>query len=290
LRSLLIRPGGIGDCITCFPVLEWLKTGYTEVWVPRSVAPLIRFADRVRAIADTGLDFLGIDDSLVPPSLIELLKAFDQIVSWYGTNRPEFRDAALTINPNWQFLPALPPAGSTTNATDFHAAKIGAPLGLIPRIKVGHSPPRSTVAIHPFSGGRAKNWPLDRFQELASRLPLPVGWIAGPEEDLDNAFRFDNLMDLAHWLRSATLYIGNDSGITHLAAAIGLPTLALFGPTDPRVWLPRGVHVSVVARSSMDEINVDEALSAAIELLTSSARQASAVKDPLAPVLPGPQS
>ncbi|HNT87980.1 MAG TPA: glycosyltransferase family 9 protein, partial [Candidatus Hydrogenedentes bacterium] len=52
---------------------------------------------------------------------------------------------------------------------------------------------------------------------------------------------------IAGILAGARLYIGNDSGITHLAAAVGCPTVAVFGPTDPTVWAPRGARVHVVA-------------------------------------------
>jgi ADP-heptose:LPS heptosyltransferase len=55
----------------------------------------------------------------------------------------------------------------------------------------------------------------------------------------------DDLYELARWLAQARLFVGNDSGITHLAAAVGTPVLALFGPTDPAVWAPRGPHVQV---------------------------------------------
>ena len=78
------------------------------------------------------------------------------------------------------------------------------------------------------------------------------------------AERFDNLYGLACWLRSARLYIGNDSGITHLSAAVGTPVIALFAPTDPAIWAPRGEHVSVVATrrpgEAMEAISVDEVL------------------------------
>ena len=75
---------------------------------------------------------------------------------------------------------------------------------------------------------------------------MPVRWCRGPEDPpLDDAVEIGNLYELACWLARARLYIGNDSGITHLAAAVGTPVLALFGPTDPRVWAPRGEHVRV---------------------------------------------
>jgi heptosyltransferase-3 len=77
-------------------------------------------------------------------------------------------------------------------------------------------------------------------------LPLPVAWCAGPEDDLPGARRFDDLYELARWLAAASLYIGNDSGITHLAAAAGAPVIAIFGPTDPALWAPRGPRVRVI--------------------------------------------
>ena len=63
-----------------------------------------------------------------------------------------------------------------------------------------------------------------------------------------DAVRIDDLYELACWLAGAGLYIGNDSGITHLAAAVGTPVLAFFGPTDPEVWAPRGPHVRMCGR------------------------------------------
>ena len=76
---------------------------------------------------------------------------------------------------------------------------------------------------------------------------MPVRWCAGPEEQLEDAVRIDNLYELGSWLATARLYIGNDSGITHLAAAVGVPVAAIFGPTDPVVWAPRGDRVRVVS-------------------------------------------
>ena len=50
--------------------------------------------------------------------------------------------------------------------------------------------------------------------------------------------RFENLLDLAEWMAGARLYIGNDSGITHLAAAVGVPVIAIFTSSDPKIWGP----------------------------------------------------
>ena len=107
---------------------------------------------------------------------------------------------------------------------------------------------------------------MERFRELSERLPGPVRWSAGPQEPLDGAVRFGNLYDLACWLASARVYIGNDSGITHLAAAAGVPVVAVFGPTDPEIWAPRGERVQVL-RGALGEITVDQVLDAVAEAL-----------------------
>jgi heptosyltransferase III len=267
MRRLLIRPGAIGDCIVSFPALEFLRTQYTEVWVPSPVSPLVQFADRVCSISSTGVDSLAIEGLQPADSLTDRLSSFDEIVSWYGTNRPEFRTALTALCRDCIFLPALPSPGLGCHATDFYARQVGAPLGLTPRIRTGGVKRRESVVVHPFSGSARKNWPLANFRALERELSPNVEWIAGPEEELDGAHRFDNLLALATWVRGARLYIGNDSGTTHLAAATGVPTLALFGPTPPEVWAPRGDNVTVLRHDPLAQLPVARVLDAASRLL-----------------------
>jgi heptosyltransferase-3 len=256
--------------------MQQLRADYTEVWVPSAVAPLVQYADRTRQLPNTGIELLEVGDLEVETRLVDALLSFDCIVSWYGTNRPEFREAARKINPCWRFLPALPPPGCALHAIDFHADQLGLPHGMSPFIDTGVLEQKARVIIHPFSGGAAKNWPLEYFQELAKQLPVPVEWIAGPEKDLAGARRFDNLLDLAKYIRASAVYLGNDSGITHLAAATGAPTVALFGGSDATIWSPRGRSVRVIARgrsvrviegSNMREIPVPAVLQAVLDTL-----------------------
>ena len=230
-RRLLIRPGAIGDVILSFPALESARADYTEVWAPRAMLPLIRFADRTRAIADTGLDLLGVvEDARVPE-----LESFDSIYSWYGSNRPEFREAVRRLP--FTFFPALPP-----------------PVEGIPRIAVPRAPTENFAIIHPFASGLDKRWPIENFRDAAAQLGMPVKWCAGPHEHLEDAFRTDDLYELACWISTARVYLGNDSGIAHLAAAVGTPVVAIFLASDPRVWAPRGRHVTVLERPSIAEV------------------------------------
>ena len=125
------------------------------------------------------------------------------------------------------------------------------------------------MVIHPFSGSPRKNWPLAKYLALAERLPWRVDWICGAEQDLPGARRFDSLADLAAWMRGARLYIGNDSGTTHLAAAVECPTLAIFGPTDSAKWGARGTNVTLLQSNPLEDLSVEDVLDAANRLLDS---------------------
>jgi heptosyltransferase III len=254
MRRLLIRPGAIGDFILSLPALECLREDYLEVWCAGVNVPLARLADRARSIASTGLDLLGV--TAPPEALLETLRGFDSIVSWYGTGRPEFRAAVNSLALPITFFPALPGHEGGVHATEFYLAQAGTlsrrPVSPLPRIEC--STVREDFAvIHPFSSAARKNWPLERFEELARKLAptLTVQWCRGPEDPpLKGAVVIEDLYELACWLARASLYIGNDSGITHLAAAVGTPVLALFGPaSNPAVWGPRGGNVRLGAWS-----------------------------------------
>ncbi|HEY7305140.1 MAG TPA: glycosyltransferase family 9 protein [Bryobacteraceae bacterium] len=267
MRRLLIRPGAIGDCILSFPVLRYLRTEYTELWIPSPIVPLIDFVDAARPLASTGLDLVGIGDLEMPARLEYTLRTFDSIVSWYGTNRPPFHEALSTVGVPCEFHAALPPADFSGHATDFFAQQVGAPLGLIPHIDVEPVSQRETVIIHPFSGSTRKNWPLASYLELSKRLPLKTDWVCGPEEQFPDAVRFENLADLAVWIAGARLYIGNDSGITHLAAAAGVPVIAIFGPSSPKTWAPRGENVTVLHAKQLEALHIEGVVAAANRLL-----------------------
>jgi ADP-heptose:LPS heptosyltransferase len=116
------------------------------------------------------------------------------------------------------------------------------------------------MVLHPGAGSPAKAWP--GFPDLARRLGaagMPVVVTTGPADRevarwLEAAPGVDchpapdlSLRELAALAATARGWVGNDSGPTHLAAAAGTPTVALFGPTDPAVWAPLGPRVTVLA-------------------------------------------
>ncbi|HET6897513.1 MAG TPA: glycosyltransferase family 9 protein, partial [Vicinamibacteria bacterium] len=137
------------------------------------------------------------------------------------------------------------------------------------------------VAIHPGSGAPRKNWPAQRFAALAERLAAGQRFLllegpadgdsAAPASGLPGAVRARDLPPrvLGAVLARAGLYVGNDSGVSHLAAAWGAPVLALFGPTDPAQWAPVGPRVTVLrARDEkMESLELADVERAAREVL-----------------------
>lgn len=244
IRRLLIRPGAIGDFILSLPALESLRADYTEVWCAGQNVPLAGFADSAQSIVGSGLDRLGL---LNAEDVIGSLRRFDSIISWYGSNRPEFRQLTESLGLPVQFLPALPTG--RTHAVDFYndqVRQLGArATSRFPVIRCPAAA-RSFAVIHPFAGSLAKRAPVAVFESAARRLSetMPVHWLCGPEEELARAIRIDDLYELACWLRRARIFVGNDSGISHLAAAVGTPVQAFFRTTDPKIWAPRGPSVN----------------------------------------------
>jgi heptosyltransferase III len=117
----------------------------------------------------------------------------------------------------------------------------------------------SGIILHPGSGSPSKVWP--HFQELARALPDAAVLIGPDDTDLkvSNArLRNLSLTEVADELRRCRVFIGNDSGITHVAAYWGTPTVALFGPTDPNVWGPVGRRVKVLKKPLLHDISVED--------------------------------
>ncbi len=138
---------------------------------------------------------------------------------------------------------------------------------------------RRTVVIHPGSGSPKKNWPLENWisvmERMAEELEVRLVLIGG-EAESELLPRLSSELKIPHSLiynqtlpvcgavlERCNLFLGHDSGISHLAAAVETPCLLLFGPTDPGVWAPPGAHVKVIRAAGgmgMESISVDEVL------------------------------
>ena len=207
------------------------------------------------SLAASGIDRLGLIDA---SDVVERLRGFDEIHSWYGTNRPEFVEFVRLLDLPFRFYGSLP-SDSRQHAVDYYLAQVNLAAGASPRVLVQPFVKQNFAVLHPFSGSLRKNWPMSRWRELEKLLSptMPVHWCCGPEDELPGAVVIHDLGELAHWLASSRVFIGNDSGITHLAAATGTATIAIFGPTDSNVWAPRGVRVTVIRDPALDRIRAE---------------------------------
>ncbi|HNY41383.1 MAG TPA: glycosyltransferase family 9 protein [Bryobacteraceae bacterium] len=251
MKRLLIRPGALGDTIVWLPAAESCLRDGGEIWCAGTNVDVVGHLAPARAIEGSGLDLLELPGAAVPDGLIGRLCSFDGIISWYGTQRAEFREAIARLGVKVSFHAALPCEAGDLHAVDYYLNQVGAPPGGTPRVPMPRRDGGYAV-IHPFSGSTKKNWPIERFREVASRVSgaMEVRWCAGPEEELEGAERFERVAELAVFLAGARVYLGNDSGPSHLAAAVGTPVVEMFGPSDPRVWAPRGEWVETFGFAS----------------------------------------
>jgi hypothetical protein len=167
-----------------------------------------------------------------------------------GTAWINTRDRDGRTHISLQMLRCIRPEAAMEDLPLPHLSVAGMPIGGGP----------APVVLHPGSGGVAKCWPLHRFVRTATLLAAAghtVRWLLGPverERYVDEQLRGAPgevhanrpLREVLELLAGCAVYVGNDSGITHAAAALGRPTVALFGPTRPRVWAPRGRRVCVL--------------------------------------------
>lgn len=140
-------------------------------------------------------------------------------------------------------------------------------LDFVPKLSFSETRPKGEIiTIHPGSGSPRKNWPIKHWIELIdnivarSRSVVVIGGEADHEQTAAIQVHFAEriryavdlpLRELAALLAGA-IFIGHDTGVSHLAAASGARCLILFGPTDPLVWAPRGQNVQILLAPNQD--------------------------------------
>jgi heptosyltransferase-2 len=287
VRVLLARTGALGDVLLMRTALWWLRAGGHAVTLlaPARTARLLVGAHP--ALADVLLDadsptVARLFGGELPPEWAEHLETCAAAVVY---SRSAELAAALSTAISDVRRHAPQPAGM--HAADWLCQPLAglakAPASAVPDLpgtppSPVSGPSRDFVAIHPGSGAPDKNWPAERFAAVARGLEpdLTCVWVRGPAEaGLGPApagakeLAGEALHAVASELAAARLYLGNDSGLSHLAAAVGTPTLALFGPTDPALWAPRGRQVRVLRAPAgqLEALTVAAVLAAARELL-----------------------
>ena len=296
-RALVIRGGALGDFLLTLPVLSALRRAAPEARIEVLAYPHIAklaeaagMIDAARSIEYGPLAGFFTKGAVLDPDLREYFASFDLVIS-YLFDPDEIFARHLQNCGVRRFLrgPHLPQG--PTHAIDELAAPL-AGLGIteFQRDIILPSAPANgradIVAVHPGSGSPTKNWPAARWLELGTRLlaehPGMRLAVIGGEADhaavstlrplsADRTEFWENLAlpDLSRRLQQTTLYLGHDSGVSHLAAVTGTPSLLLFGPTNPSVWAPPHAHIRVIGTpdGSLDDLPVSTVYAAVRDFL-----------------------
>ncbi len=265
------------------PALREIRTSYPEAEIelfgvlPQARLAVPEYVDRVERVDAIELVPLFSEGEL-PEPLRNRLNRFDLAVNF-------FADPGSVISRNLIAAGVKKVVGGPKHASlETHAVRYLAgvldPLGLtlrnpVPTLAIGLRPAHtSRFAFHPGSGSAQKNWPVGRWIELIARCDtlfddfVLVGGEADETVIRDLLSRCQcrrlkivlgaDLIELGRELNDCSVFAGHDTGVTHLAAAVGTPTVALFGPTNPNIWAPLGTHVRVVRSPTahMDAIQV----------------------------------
>lgn len=269
MNILIIRTGGVGDCILTLPVLSFLRQSHPEAELHvlgnpnmNEVVRLYGMAATCRSIDEAG--FAALYSGGKPTEFLhEYFREFDRVLFFTVRERSAAERAVLDAGAGaCRALDPRPPEGHRRHIST-HLLSIldeynGEPPTLPPMSRAGTLPRvPGRLAIHPGSGGVAKTWPLERFLTIAARWSGETVFVTGPAEHergmaklIPKDFRIfsgDTLAATFELLASAERYLGCDSGVSHLAALARMPSTVLFGPTDPDVWRPLGEGVTVIA-------------------------------------------
>jgi heptosyltransferase III len=289
LKILVLRGGALGDLILTLPALRQIRRAYPDARIElRGVLPQAKLAapdyvDRVERVDAAELAPLFVDQEL-PQSLSYLLNRFDLAVSFFADSSSVITRNLIRVGV--RTVVGGPKRSPTPTHAVYYLASVLEPLGLtlgnpVPALAVGPRPVRAArLAFHPGSGSPQKNWPVTRWVELIRQCEsiFEDFLLLGGEADGDVVRAFvdqsncrrlktllgADLVELSGALNACTAFAGHDTGVSHLAAAVGTPTVVLFGPTNPNVWAPLGRHVQVIRDPSgkMESIPVRDVVAA----------------------------
>lgn len=295
MKILVFRGGALGDLLVTIPALHLLR----ERWPGARIELVGNSVAGELAVRTRPLDAVHSQHAArwsplyqpnpLPADLAAWLAEFDLVLSFWpdpdgalGRHFPIrpgqqfFAGTAIpTVAPAARhFCAALRPLGLQTS--DFRCRLDLTSTGGSMATPTEESPP---IALHPGSGSPRKSWPVERWLALMERLDEPVLLVFGEAESPQLRPQFERaiaaepravstadrlpLPELAARLSGCKLFLGHDSGVSHLAAAVGIPCVLLFGPTDPAIWAPPGDHVCIIRRGeSLDAISVADVLAA----------------------------
>jgi heptosyltransferase-3 len=271
-RIAVIRLRSLGDCVLTTPALALLKNHRPDLKITVIVEP--QFA----AIFEGNPDIDETRDGACPADLALNLHGGTRSMGLTLQTRAKLRAGFAHHRYGFIYSHKIPRAQEILNVhrrvhTAEHLASamfwLGVPQSEIPRAKLAAELPSALppyAVIHPFASAPDKTWHAERFIEVARRLSgLEPVFLAGPGDD---ASRFESfrvwknepLSRVKSLMAGASLFIGNDSGPAHIAAAFGVPAVVLFGSSEPTTWAPWRTESQVLA--GLPNVSCDRVLTA----------------------------
>ena len=287
-RVAVVRLRSLGDCVLTTPAIRLLKQCRPDLEVS------IVVEDRFRAIFDGNPDIALI----LPPKTASLRQIRPHLcLNFHGGTRSAWMTACSAAplragfgHFRWQmaYNRRIPRAQEIlgvdrTVHTAEHMASamfwLGVPIGEIPpaRLVAANTDRagRACATFHPFAATLAKTWRAERFLEIAKQVAAggtePV-FIGGAADDLSpfrefRTLRGAPLSEIKSQLARSSLFIGNDSGPAHMAAALGVPAIVIFGDSDPAIWGPwRTPSEVVMAPGGITSVETSQVVSALARL------------------------
>ncbi len=264
----LVRLRSLGDCVLTTPALQLLKCARPDL----RVAVVVE--DRFRAVFEGNPDVAQI----LGPQLGALRRWRPRLcLNLHGGTRSawmtalsgaRYRAGFGHFRHRAAYNVRIPRAQEILSvARKVHTAEhlasamfyLGVPVGEIPRARlmadgaVGKG--GGWAVIHPAASAAEKTWPAAGFLEVArhlGRCGIEPVFLGGAEDDLSVFAEFRRLQgaplgEVKNLLAGAALFVGNDSGPAHMAAAFGLPVVVIFGPSDTEIWAPWRTASEVIA-------------------------------------------
>ena len=272
-RVLVIRGGAIGDFILTLPAIRLLRETITgchlEVIGYPSIAELARsagLADEIRSLEHRTMAPLFAKNAPIDEVLAGHLRGFNLVVSFLYDPDGLFRASMERVGVK-TLIECSPRVQNEGPHASRQLARGLEKLAMFleqEHLARAHFERRQNgskrIAIHAGSGSVKKNWPLEHWLRLADEWPADeIVFITGEAEEARGVkiTTHENwhalpLTELAGRLSACSGFLGHDSGISHLAAACGVPSLLLFGPTNPAVWAPPQPWVNVLLEESGD--------------------------------------
>lgn len=280
-RLLIIHQGALGDFVVTFPILKALRTTLPRIdGICRS--SFGRLAVDL-GVLDTSYPlesarFASLYTDRIDPVVVTLMSTYRSILLFSFSELLERSVKKINGRRVFRILP-WPAVSQNNHITEFLARQVRNSnlLGKEARRRFSRAlfhlkgdanrkrRSGARVIISPGAGSVKKRWPLERYLMVAAELKkrgLQPSILLGPAEvDLEavlqqgpqsqpQVVKTRTFQELITVLESATIFIGNDSGVSHLAAFLGVPTLVIFGPSDPDRWRPFGDHVRIVKAAS----------------------------------------